>query len=129
MEGDRILIMGEVVDGKTDDILDIVVKLDDAFSECNRVEAGPPGTADPALRQKPLHMRPAVGCHLPRNRGSRAVAGLRPLLRLPGAVSPVAAVPVALPPDRRPATAAGRRWLRRIARFPSAHWSGIFRPG
>lgn len=38
VEGDRILIMGEDVDGKTDDILDIVVKLDDAFSECNRVD-------------------------------------------------------------------------------------------
>lgn len=38
IEGDRILIMGEDVDGKTDDILDIVVKLDDTFSACNRVE-------------------------------------------------------------------------------------------
>lgn len=37
-EGDHLLIMGEDVDGKTDDILDIVVKLDDAFSACNRVE-------------------------------------------------------------------------------------------
>lgn len=37
-EGDRILIMGEDVDGKTDDILDIVVKLDKAFSACNRVK-------------------------------------------------------------------------------------------
>ena len=40
VEGDRILIMGEDVDGKTDDILDIVVKLDDIFSACNRVEDG-----------------------------------------------------------------------------------------
>src|SRR5690606_33268504 len=39
-EGDRILIMGEDVDGKTDDILDIVVKLDDTLSACNRVENG-----------------------------------------------------------------------------------------
>ena len=39
-EGDRILIMGEDVDGKTDDILDIVVKLDDMVSACNRVDAG-----------------------------------------------------------------------------------------
>ena len=39
-EGDRILIMGEDVDGKTDDILDIVVKLDDTVSKCNRIEAG-----------------------------------------------------------------------------------------
>jgi glyoxylase-like metal-dependent hydrolase (beta-lactamase superfamily II) len=31
-EGDRILIMGEDVDGKTDDILDIVVKVGDEFS-------------------------------------------------------------------------------------------------
>jgi len=38
--GDRILIMGEDVDGKTDDILDIVVKLDDTVSACNRVKAG-----------------------------------------------------------------------------------------
>jgi hypothetical protein len=37
-EGDRILIMGEDVDGKTDDILDIVVKLDETFSACNRVD-------------------------------------------------------------------------------------------
>ena len=39
-EGDRILIMGEEVDGKTDDIPDIVVKLDDTMSACNRIEAG-----------------------------------------------------------------------------------------
>jgi hypothetical protein len=39
-EGDRILIMGEDVDGKTDDILDIVVALDDTVSACNRVDAG-----------------------------------------------------------------------------------------
>jgi len=39
-EGDRILIMGEDVDAKTDDILDIVVTLDDTVSACNRVEAG-----------------------------------------------------------------------------------------
>jgi hypothetical protein len=36
--GDRILIMGEDVDGKTDDILDIVVKLNETVSACNRVE-------------------------------------------------------------------------------------------
>jgi len=36
-EGDRILIMGEDADGKTDDIPDIVVKLEEAFSSCNRV--------------------------------------------------------------------------------------------
>ncbi len=39
-EGDRILIMGEDVDGKTDDILGIVVKLDEEFSACNRVDDG-----------------------------------------------------------------------------------------
>ncbi|HEX6958144.1 MAG TPA: metallohydrolase [Ferrovibrio sp.] len=39
-EGDRILIMGEDVDGKTDDILGIVVKLDDTFSACNRADGG-----------------------------------------------------------------------------------------
>jgi hypothetical protein len=39
-EGERILIMGEDVDGKTADILDIVVRLDDTFSACNRVEGG-----------------------------------------------------------------------------------------
>ena len=38
--GDRILIMGEDVDGKTDDILGIVVKVDDTVSACNRVNAG-----------------------------------------------------------------------------------------
>lgn len=37
-EGDRILVMGEDSDGKTDDILDIVVKLDGTVSECNRVK-------------------------------------------------------------------------------------------
>ena len=36
-EGDRILLMGEDADGKTDDILDIVVKADDVFSICNRI--------------------------------------------------------------------------------------------
>jgi len=39
-EGDRILIMGEDVDGKTDDILDIVVKLDETASVCNRIDTG-----------------------------------------------------------------------------------------
>lgn len=39
-EGDRILIMGEDADGKTDDLLDIVVKLDKTFSACNRADAG-----------------------------------------------------------------------------------------
>ena len=39
-EGDRILIMGEDVDGKTDDVPDIVVKLDDTMSACNRIETG-----------------------------------------------------------------------------------------
>ena len=34
-EGDRILIMGEDADGKTDDILDIVVQLDEVLSTCN----------------------------------------------------------------------------------------------
>lgn len=38
--GDRILIMGEDIDGKTDDILDIVVKVDETVSACNRVKAG-----------------------------------------------------------------------------------------
>jgi hypothetical protein len=37
-EGDRILIMGEDIDEKTDDILDIVVKLNDTLSACNRVQ-------------------------------------------------------------------------------------------
>lgn len=36
-EGDRILIMGEDVDGKTDDLLDIVVKLNQTFDACNRL--------------------------------------------------------------------------------------------
>ena len=40
VEGDRILIMGEDVDGKTDDILEIVAKLDDMVSTCNRVDDG-----------------------------------------------------------------------------------------
>jgi hypothetical protein len=39
-EGDRILIMGEDIDGKTDDILDIVVKLNASFDACNRVQGG-----------------------------------------------------------------------------------------
>lgn len=39
-QGDRILIMGEDVDGKTDDILDIVAKLDETFSVCNRTRDG-----------------------------------------------------------------------------------------
>lgn len=38
-EGDRILIMGEDTDGKTDDILDIVVALDETVNSCNRVDA------------------------------------------------------------------------------------------
>jgi hypothetical protein len=38
-EGDRILIMGEDIDDKTDDILDIVVKLNGSFDACNRVRA------------------------------------------------------------------------------------------
>lgn len=38
--GDRILIIGEDVDGKTDDILDIVVRLDETVTTANRVEAG-----------------------------------------------------------------------------------------
>jgi hypothetical protein len=38
--GDRILIMGEDVDGKTDDILDIVVKVNEIASACNRQQAG-----------------------------------------------------------------------------------------
>lgn len=40
IEGDRILIMGEDQDGKTDDILAIVIKADDAVSALNRVTAG-----------------------------------------------------------------------------------------
>jgi hypothetical protein len=39
-EGDRILIMGEDIDGKTDDILDIVIKLNDTIDACNRVQDG-----------------------------------------------------------------------------------------
>jgi|GEM_PF-625703 len=39
-EGERILIMGEDADGKTDDILDITVKLNETFSECNRTDDG-----------------------------------------------------------------------------------------
>jgi hypothetical protein len=39
-EGDRILIMGEDIDGKTDDILDIVVKLNETVNACNRVADG-----------------------------------------------------------------------------------------
>jgi hypothetical protein len=38
-EGDRVLILGEDIDGKTDDILDIVVKLDETFDACNRIRA------------------------------------------------------------------------------------------
>lgn len=37
--GDRILIMGEDIDGKTDDILDIVVTLDETVTAANRVRA------------------------------------------------------------------------------------------
>jgi len=37
--GDRILIMGEDINGKTDDILDIVVKLDETVTAANRVNA------------------------------------------------------------------------------------------
>ena len=40
IEGDRILIMGEDQDGKTDDIPAIVIKADDAVSALNRVTAG-----------------------------------------------------------------------------------------
>lgn len=36
--GDRILIMGEDIDGKTDDILDIVVTLDESVTAANRVK-------------------------------------------------------------------------------------------
>lgn len=39
-EGDRILIMGEDENGKTDDVLEIVVKTDDTFSTCNRSDEG-----------------------------------------------------------------------------------------
>lgn len=40
VEGDRILIMGEDQDGKTDDILAIVIKADDAVTALNRVTSG-----------------------------------------------------------------------------------------
>lgn len=39
-EGDRILILGEDVDGKTDDILDIVVKVGETFDAANCVSDG-----------------------------------------------------------------------------------------
>ncbi|KQY97182.1 hypothetical protein ASD45_20980 [Pseudolabrys sp. Root1462] len=39
-EGDRIQIMGEDVDDKTDDILGIVVKLNELVDTCNRVRDG-----------------------------------------------------------------------------------------
>ena len=39
-EGDRILILGEDVDGKTDDILDIVIKLNETLDACNCVADG-----------------------------------------------------------------------------------------
>lgn len=39
-DADRILIMGEDINGKTDDILDVVVKLDEVIAKCNRVDAG-----------------------------------------------------------------------------------------
>lgn len=38
--GDRIVIMGEDIDGKTDDILDIVIRLDETVTAANRVKAG-----------------------------------------------------------------------------------------
>lgn len=38
-EGDRIQIIGEDIDGKTDDILDIVVKRNETVTKCNRVNA------------------------------------------------------------------------------------------
>ena len=38
-EGDRILIMGDDIDGKTDDIQDIVVNLNATVDACNRVRA------------------------------------------------------------------------------------------
>lgn len=38
--GDRILIMGEDIGGKTDDILDIVIRLDETVTAANRVRAG-----------------------------------------------------------------------------------------
>lgn len=40
IEGDRIQIMGEDTDGKTDDILDIVVKVDELVTKLNRVPSG-----------------------------------------------------------------------------------------
>lgn len=40
VEGDRIQIMGEDEDGKTDDILAIVVKADDVVTKLNRVASG-----------------------------------------------------------------------------------------
>lgn len=40
MEGDRIQIMGEDENGKTDDILDIVVKIDELAIKLNRVASG-----------------------------------------------------------------------------------------
>jgi hypothetical protein len=39
-EGDRILIMGEDIDGKTDEILDIVIKVNATIDACNRVKDG-----------------------------------------------------------------------------------------
>jgi hypothetical protein len=39
-EGDRILIMGDDIDGKTDDILDIVIKLNETLNACNRIQDG-----------------------------------------------------------------------------------------
>lgn len=41
VEGDRILIMGEDEDGKTDDILDIVIKTEGLATRLNRAAAGP----------------------------------------------------------------------------------------
>jgi hypothetical protein len=38
-EGDRILIVGDDIDGKTDDIQDIVVRLNEIVNVCNRVQA------------------------------------------------------------------------------------------
>jgi hypothetical protein len=40
VEGDRIQIMGEDIDGKTDDILDIVIKRNETIDACNRVRDG-----------------------------------------------------------------------------------------
>lgn len=39
-DGDRILIMGEDENGKTDDVLDIVIKIDECTSSCNRHSEG-----------------------------------------------------------------------------------------